>query len=322
MKNIKTNKKFNNVNKNLLNVLYKTPKKILKENKNRKFSLPGIYYKNFNNVNNGDNNNNNKIKIAIYKKIPEIEKYFNINDKIINNLKSKESMGLFEENFSSFSKNYNHRKNCLSLSINKKKKLKGILNLKNVKQRKKHIQFIDRKNLRLKTSPIRKSQSNIFLDDNKSNILNKSIESPSSSSKKKRIKKSSTLSANFKYKKDYFKIKSIKSISSLSSYVNINNNNNEEENKNTKPFQLYRTSILDKMILKITNPEEIFEDYLLDNRPGDNYIRFKINLKKQKIKIEKLLIELRASQKRSDYEIKKYNPKLKIKNKNFFNSKY
>jgi hypothetical protein len=175
--------------------------------------------------------------------------------------------------------------------------------------------------LRLKTSPIRKSQSNIFLDDNKSNILNKSIESPSSSSKKKRIKKSSTLSANFKYKKDYFKIKSIKSISSLSSYVNINNNN-EEENKNTKPFQLYRTSILDKMILKITNPEEIFEDYLLDNRPGDNYIRFKINLKKQKIKIEKLLIELRASQKKSDYEIKKYNPKLKIKNKNFFNSKY
>ena len=124
MKNIKTNKKFNNVNKNLLNVLYKTPKKILKENKNRKFSLPGIYYKNFNNVNNDDNNNNNKIKIAIYKKIPEIEKYFNINDKIINNLKSKESMGLFEENFSSFSKNYNHRKNCLSLSINKKKKNK------------------------------------------------------------------------------------------------------------------------------------------------------------------------------------------------------
>ena len=74
--------------------------------------------------------------------------------------------------------------------------------------------------------------------------------------------------------------------------------------------------------LQATNPEEIFEDYLLDNRPGDNYIRFKINLKKQKIKIEKLLIELRASQKKSDYEIKKYNPKLKIKNKNFFNSKY
>ena len=143
------------------------------------------------------------------------------------------------------------------------------------------------------------------------------------SSKKKRIKKSSTLSANFKYKKDYFKIKSIKSISSLSSYVNNNNNNdNNDQNNNTKPFQLYRTSILDKMILKITNPEEIFEDYLLDNRPSDNYIRFRINLKKQKIKIEKLLIELRASQKKSDYEIKKYNPKLKIKNKNFFNSKY
>ena len=170
MKNIKTNKKFNNVNTNLLNILYKTPKKILKGNKNRKFSLPGIYYKNFNNNNNDDNN---KFKIAIYKKIPEIEKYFNINDKIINNLKSKESMGLFEENFSSFSKNYNHRKNCLSLSINKKKKIKGILNLKNVKQNKKHIKFIDRNNLRLKTSPIRKFQSNIFLDDNKSNILNK-----------------------------------------------------------------------------------------------------------------------------------------------------
>ena len=315
MKNIKNNK---NVNKNLFNVLYKTPKKILKESKNRKFSLPGIYYKNFNNNNNDDNNN--KFKIAIYKKIPEIEKYFNISDKIINNLQSKESMGLFEENFSSFSKDYNHRKNCLSLSINKNKKIKGILNLKNVKQHKKHIQFIDRKNFRLKSSPIRKSISNIFSDDNNSN-LNKSIES-SLSSKKKRIKKSSTLSANFKYKKDYFKIKSIKSISSLSSYVNINNNNKEEENNNTKPFQLYRTSILDKMILKITNPEEIFEDYLLDNRPSDNYIRFRINLKKQKIKIEKLLIELRASQKKSDYEIKKYNPKLKKKNVNFFNSKY
>ena len=317
MKNIKNNK---NVNKNLFNVLYKTPKKILKESKNRKFSLPGINYKNFNNNN---NDNNNKFKIAIYKKIPEIEKYFNISDKIINNLQSKESMGLFEENFSSFSKDYNHRKNCLSLSINKNKNIKGILNLKNVKQHKKHIQFIDRKNFRLKSSPIRKSISNIFSDDDNKSNLNKSIES-SLSTKKKRIKKSSTLSANFKYKKDYLKIKSIKSISSLSSYVNNNNNNNDnnDQNNNTKPFQLYRTSILDKMILKITNPEEIFEDYLLDNRPSDNYIRFRINLKKQKIKIEKLLIELRASQKKSDYEIKKYNPKLKKKNINFFNSKY
>ena len=312
MKNLKYSKNFNGVNNNnnsnnrLFNVLYKTPKKILLENKNK---LPGICYKRF------DFSENKKgFKIAIYKKIPEIEKFFNINDKLINNLKSKKSMGLFEENFSSFSKDYNHRKNCLSLSINKNKKIKGILNLKNVKQHNKHIKFSDRKNVRLKTSPIRKSISNTFFED-QSNL---SIEIPSLPLKRRRWKKSSTLSANFKYKKDYLKIKSIKSISSLSSYVN----NKVEQNNDVKPFQLHRTSVLDKLILKITNPDEIFEDYLLDNRPGDKYIRFKRNLKKQKIKIEKLLVDLRASQKKADYEIKNYNPKHKIKSKNFFNSKY
>ena len=55
---------------------------------------------------------------------------------------------------------------------------------------------------------------------------------------------------------------------------------------------------LDKLILKITNPDEIFEEYILDDKPGDKYIRFKRNLKKTKIKMEKLLINLRASQKK------------------------
>jgi hypothetical protein len=93
------------------------------------------------------------------------------------------------------------------------------------------------------------------------------------------------------------------------------------KNEEQKPFQLHRTSVLDKLILKITNPDEIFEDYLLDNRPGDKYIRFKRNLKKQKVKVEKLLIDLRASQKKADFEIKNYNPKNKL-NKNHFNNKY
>ena len=305
MKNLKYNSKnFNNINNNkknrLFNVLYKTPKKILLEKK--KILLPEIQNKN--------DFSESKNSFKIYKKIPEIEKFFNINDKLIDNLKSKESMGLFEANFSSFSKDYNHRKNCLSLRVNKNKKTKGILNLKNAKN-KKHIQFVERKSFRLKSSPIRKSNSNTFFDDNQSNL---SIEIPPLPFRRKPKKKSSTLSANFKYKKDYLKIKTIKSISSLSSYVN-------PKNEEQKPFQLHRTSVLDKLILKITNPDEIFEDYLLDNRPGDKYIRFKRNLKKQKVKVEKLLIDLRASQKKADFEIKNYNPKNKL-NKNHFNNKY
>lgn len=91
------------------------------------------------------------------------------------------------------------------------------------------------------------------------------------------------------------KIKSAKSII-LNEKKETNKDNNNLEINNfilDKRKVFRRRSTIDRLIFKLTNKDECYEDYVTDGRPSDKYALFKRQLEKKKKYIEKQLLELR-----------------------------
>ena len=73
---------------------------------------------------------------------------------------------------------------------------------------------------------------------------------------------------------------------------NYNKNNLKDNNSLKKIKKVKRFSLLDKYMLKINNPEEIFEDFIDYSNPikaSDKYVRFKNQLKENRNKIDKMI---------------------------------
>ena len=58
--------------------------------------------------------------------------------------------------------------------------------------------------------------------------------------------------------------------------------------------QLRRSSQIDRLLFQYINPNECFEDYVVDNKPSDKYKSFKKQLEKKKAAIEHNLIKLKV----------------------------
>jgi hypothetical protein len=87
---------------------------------------------------------------------------------------------------------------------------------------------------------------------------------------------------------------------------NYNKNNLKDINSLKKIKKVKRFSLLDKYMLKINNPEEIFEDFIDYANPikaSDKYVRFKNQLKENRNKIDKMIHHI-------DIKIVKKNKKL------------
>ena len=75
-----------------------------------------------------------------------------------------------------------------------------------------------------------------------------------------------------------------------------------------------RSSLVDKFMIKLLNPDAIFEDYISnDDRPGDKYKRFKHQLVKEKRKIYTCLQDVKRAQMITDTMVKVYVTQIKKK---------
>ena len=66
-------------------------------------------------------------------------------------------------------------------------------------------------------------------------------------------------------------------------------------------------------MLKLTNPDESFEDYMIEEKLKDKYIGFKKKINKKMTQIYKMLFEVELEQIKSMRELKKYNADLQRK---------
>ena len=71
--------------------------------------------------------------------------------------------------------------------------------------------------------------------------------------------------------------------------------------------KLNRASIIDRLIFKVTNPDDCFEDYIISDKPGDKYINFYKQIKKKQNQIYKMLLDVMLEQKKNYLELKQYN---------------
>ena len=88
----------------------------------------------------------------------------------------------------------------------------------------------------------------------------------------------------------------------------IKNNINPKES-----LKLSKASLIDRLMLKLTNPDESFEDYMIEEKLRDKYIGFKKKINKKMTQIYKMLFEVELEQIKNIRELKKYNVDLQRK---------
>jgi hypothetical protein len=247
-----------------------------------------------------DLNNNFSLEIKTclldkFKYLPNIKKYHNLtNEKLIQLTKVSEdensflyhkqriNKNIFKEyinNIPQTSKNkiMKNNKNKLTLTLVKNKN--SYKNLTNIRDNALNSKMFD---INYKPSA-NKSWGGLFRKKNKTNLA-----------------KTPKQLINKKYK-----LTSTKTISTENSINNLNNvfikekdtNNNDNEQEENKPIRRFkRSSTIDRLLFKLINKDECYEEYVSDGKPGDKYLYFKNQLIRKKKSIERLLLELRRHQ--------------------------
>jgi len=115
---------------------------------------------------------------------------------------------------------------------------------------------------------------------------------------------------------------------SINENNNINDNNKKfislNKNKENKIKFAKRYSLLDKLLIKLSYPEETFEDFIHFSkpiRPGDKYKKFQSQLFENKKKIEKMIQNLDKNIMRKNQNIQSFTPYM-LKKKYFLKSIY
>ena len=69
-----------------------------------------------------------------------------------------------------------------------------------------------------------------------------------------------------------------------------------------------RSSVVDRLVFNIEKPEECFEENLMikEEKPGDKYLLFKYQLMQHKSKLDGILRDIKLSQIKNEYLMKKY----------------
>ena len=249
-----------------------------------------------------DLNNNFSLEIKTglldkFKYLPNIKKYHNLtNEKLMQLTKVSEdensflyhkqriNNNIFKEYIKNIpqttkNKSMKNRKNKLTLNLEKNKN--SYKNLTNIRDNALNSKIFD-----INYNPnMHKSWGGLFNKKKKTNL-----------------KKTQKQLINKKYK-----IGSTRTISTDNS-INIKNinkftnkekdaNNNVDEQKINKPIRRFkRSSTIDRLLFKLTNKDECYEEYVSDGKPGDKYLYFKNQLIRKKKSIERELLELRRHQ--------------------------
>ena len=281
--------------------------------------------------------NNNKLSLSTDRKnnnkkynIPYLNLYKNINESILNDLSSNHLMGTFNINnnkkykakidpnylFNNYNKmNNNNNKNNNKYKINKNKRVTFLIN-ENINNN--SLNF--NKKTDLSNSSNKNNSLNNFssIYNSLNNSLLKSKNNPIKIKNKivyhKKKFSSKILNANLNHHQDYEKVQKLKNINNFLDTI-------PQENINKKKIYLRRDSFIDKLLLKMTNPDEVFEEYVQTEKPGDKFIRFKNHLIKNKNLINKMIQDSILLQKKSDNFLLHYNPLIN-KTKYFLKSKY
>jgi hypothetical protein len=247
-----------------------------------------------------NNNFSLEIKTSLFDKfkyLPNIKKYHNLtNEKLIQLTKVSEdensflyhkqriNNNIFKEyinNIPQTSKNKSMKNNKNKLTFNLEKNKNSYRNLTNIRDNALNSKIFDINY----TPDIHISWAGLFNKKKKTNLA-----------------KTQKQLINKKYK-----ITSAKTISTDNS-ININNlnntinkekdnNNNSDEQKINIPIRRFRrSSTIDRLLFKLTNKDECYEEYISDGKPGDKYLYFKNQLIRKKKSIERELLELRRHQ--------------------------
>ena len=322
------------INNNNKNIKYKLNKKDEKEIKNnssnkllnlKKNSLLNLLKKNIrlisyrNKVLNNNNNNSNLLNSSLneknksenlkeYKFIPYIQKYRNINKDLIKNLTLFNQLGNTydsyikkENNLFNKSKNRSASKELSDRLIHSSKKFikNKFFNL-NPESIKNKMNFTSRNLNNLKSFNLSKINSHTSEFKNKSN--NK-IKKHKIKYKIKRINssKENLISKNSNHKIPNLDIK------------NILDKNEDDNNNNFKNHLFKRSSLIDRLIIKMSHPDETIEDFLNNNIKTNQYLKFEKQLKQKKNNIDKMIMDVKLHQRKTDRELEHYNPQLLIR---------
>ena len=322
-----------NINNNNNNIKYKLNKKDEKKNSSNKLlnlkknSLLNLLKKNIRLIsyrnkvlNNNNNNNSNLLNSSLneknksenlkeYKFIPYIQKYRNINKDLIKNLTLFNQLGNTydsyitkkENNFFNKSKNRSASKELSDRLIHSSKKFikNKIFNL-NPESIKNKMNFTSRNLNNLKSFNLSKINSHTSEFKNKSN--NK-IKKHKIKYKIKRINssKENLISKNSNHKIPNLDIK------------NILDKNEDDNNNNFKNHLFKRSSLIDRLIIKMSHPDETIEDFLNNNIKTNQYLKFEKQLKQKKNNIDKMIMDVKLHQRKTDRELEHYNPQLLIR---------
>ena len=258
-------------------------------------------YKQKNLDKNNKKQNNSKMitkNLFLNKFLSKSSRFKNISNETINKLISSTDMGIKYDSslINSFS-NYNIN-NIKPLSHTTSHKKKLFLNNNNNNKSIKQIFY--NKNLFFKnTNKHKKIFSNDFINFNNNN---------KNSSKDKILKKTNSN----KIQSINPNILNLKNSKKNINFNLTNINNNKIAINDLKKYK--RSSLIDQLMFKMTNPDECIEEYGgFNNNIEYKYTKFKKQLIKKKNKVDKIILKLKLEQRKADEEIKRYNPTLLIR---------
>jgi hypothetical protein len=248
-------------------------------------------YKNDEIINNSLNKSRNSRKYNI----PFMDKYKHIDINIIQDLTSKEPKGLYT---------YDTYNTISNISNNTKRSFfedkKTIENQSTIKSKRKKL-FL--------TTPV--PQIYLSNNDDLTNMKTQyTIENEGKNNETINNKNNNKIKSSLKIKK----VKSLapsKRVTLENILLKKNIESNKKVNSNM-PKELKRNSIVDRLLFKITNPDECFEEYLSSEKPMfDKYIKFKKQIQKKQLQTYKMLLDVELEQVNTMKELKKYNVNLK-----------
>ena len=216
---------------------------------------------------------------------PYLKRFRHLKTSIFNNLTSRELKGFY---------NYD-----------------TLSNINNISDKSKNSYFedfqIEEKNYKkIFLTSFREQRKLMLRNNNNDDLTRMKTEQTSEIEKINRSKKENN------GKKSNVRIPKVKTLNTLN-HINLESillKKNIKSDKNINlniTKKLKRASIIDRLIFKITNPDDCFEDYIISDKPGDKYINFYKQIKKKQNQIYKMLLDVMLEQKKNYLELKQYN---------------
>ena len=96
--------------------------------------------------------------------------------------------------------------------------------------------------------------------------------------------------------------------------VSSSGRTSDSRSENMKAFSIKRSSMMDRFILRLIDPEECMDDYVNDSeKPFDKYTKFKMQCVKKKKKVDEIINDLRKAVSMNEKLLQIYTTRLKGK---------